>query len=148
MFVRTSRFGKIEVDDTRIISFSKGLLGFPGFTEYSLLHTVEDSYFYWLQSMQRPELAFVVTDPSLFVPSYQVPIRADQMHELGLMSIDEAQVFAIVNKHDGMLTGNLQGPLVVNLRRRIGEQLVLTNRRFTTRVPLVELESPVEALSA
>ena len=90
----------------------------------------------------------MVTDPSLFVPTYKVPIKQDQMRELGIASLSSAQVFVIVNKVDRMLTGNLQGPLVINVATKVGEQLVLSDRRFTTRVPLVELGSPVEAMSA
>ena len=108
----------------------------------------DDSYFYWLQSVELPELAFVVTDPRLFVSSYKIPFKREQMEELDLPSLDEAEVFVIVNKHDDMLTGNLQGPLVVNTNNRTGQQLVLSDRRFTTRVPLVELTSRVEAMSA
>ena len=145
MQVNTSRFGPVEVDEQRFIEFPKGLLGFPHQKQYVLLQPGEDSYFYWLQAIDRPELAFVVTDPSLFVTSYRVPIKADQMSELGLESLDKADVFVIVNKRDNTLTGNLQGPLVINVKQRIAVQLVLSDRRFTTRVPLMELESPVEA---
>lgn len=148
MLIETSRFGQIEVDAERVITFAKGLLGFPAYQRYVLIETGEDSYFWWLQSVETPDLAFVVTDPSLFVSSYRVPIRQEQMGELGLDGIDDAQVFVIVNKRDNVLTGNLQGPLVVNCRNHVGEQLVLSDRRFTTRVPLVELGSTVEALSA
>ena len=148
MVVNTSRFGKIEVDDQRVITFPKGLLGFPTYKEYVLLEPGEDTYFWWLQSIETPDLAFVVTDPSLFVSSYKVPVRPEQMGELGVDSLDDAQVFVIVNKREQTLTGNLQGPLVVNVRTRTGEQLVLSERRFTTRVPLLELAAGVEALSA
>ncbi|HAI10915.1 MAG TPA: hypothetical protein DCM28_04380 [Phycisphaerales bacterium] len=148
MIVNTTRFGQVEVDDSRVIVFPKGLLGFPSYTRYVLIEPGEDSYFLWLQSTQTPDLAFVVTDPSLFVPTYKVPIKQDQMRELGIASLSSAQVFVIVNKVDRMLTGNLQGPLVINVATKVGEQLVLSDRRFTTRVPLVELGSPVEAMSA
>ena len=148
MLIHTSRFGEVDVDQTRIINFRKGLLGFPGETQYVLLEAGQDSYFWWLQSIELPELAFVVTDPSYFVPTYKVPIRPEQMNELGLESIDDAQVFVVVNKRDSWLTGNLQGPLVINVGSRTGEQLVLSDRRFTTRVPLLELGSRVQAASA
>ena len=111
----------------------KGILGFPSFQRYVLMEAGEESYFWWLQSVDAADLAFVVTDPSLFVPTYKVPLRADQMAELGMDSIDDAQVFVIVNKREQLLTGNLQGPLVVHVRDRIAEQLVLSDRRFTTR---------------
>lgn len=148
MFMNTTRFGSVDVDDQRVITFEKGLLGFPRYKRYVLLQPDDDSFFYWLQSVEVPDLAFVVTDPRLFVSSYKIPFKHEQMEELGIGSLDEAEVFVIVNKHGDMLTGNLQGPLVVNINRLIGEQLVLSDRRFTTRVPLVELPAGVEAMSA
>ena len=78
-----------------------------------------------------------------------MPVHADQLEGLGMQSLDEAQVFVIVNKRGNLLTGNLQGPVVVNVASRCGDQLVLSDRRFTTRVPLVELPSEVpHAVSA
>ncbi len=151
MYVQTSRVGKIKIDDSKTLVFPKGLLGFPKHKRFVLLETGEDSYFWWLQSVVTPELAFVITDPSYFVAGYRVPIKADQMEVLGLGSLDDVQVFVIVNKHDEMLTGNLQGPLVVQVHNRQGEQLVLSDKRFTTRVPLVEIAAPApvaEAMSA
>ena len=148
MLVRTTRFGRIEIDDQRIITFPKGLLGFTGYKRFALIEPGEDSSFFWLQAIDEPDLAFVVTDPSLFVSTYKVPIKTDQMNDLGLEAIEEAQVFVIVNKRGPALTGNLQGPLVINVRNMTGEQLVLSDRRFTTRVPLMELEAPVAAMSA
>ena len=148
MQVSSSRFGEIEVGDDRVITFPKGLLGFPAYQQYVLIESGTDSYFWWLQSVDMPDLAFIVTDPSLFVPTYKVPIRPEQMGEIGIHSVDDAQVLVIVNKRGEMLTGNLQGPLVIHVNDRVGEQLVLSDRRFTTRVPLVELAAPVHAQSA
>ena len=148
MIVNTSRFGKLEIDDQRVITFSKGLLGFPRYKRYVLIEPCEDNYFFWFQAIDAPDLAFVVTDPSLFVSTYKVPIKAEQMQELGIESLDQAQVFVIVNKRQEVLTGNLQGPLVISVANKLGEQLVLSDRRYTTRVPLVELSSGVVAMSA
>jgi len=148
MLINTTRFGEVEIDDQRIISFPKGILGFPSFADFVLLETGPESYFWWLQSIEAPDLAFVVTDPSLFVPTYRVPVKAEQMQELGIKRLDDAQVFVIVNRRGSVLTGNLQGPLVINVASRVGEQLVLSDRRYTTRVPLIELGSNVKAVSA
>ena len=82
MEVQTTRFGVIEIADERVIEFPKGLLGFPGMKRYCLLQPCEDALFFWLQSLDDPGLAFVVTDPSLFVADYSAPIRPEQMEEL------------------------------------------------------------------
>jgi flagellar assembly factor FliW len=139
MIVQTSRFGPLEVDDQRLITFEQGMLGFPQQTKFALVQTGENSGFYWLQAVDRPDLAFIVCDPRLFVTEYRAPIKAEELASIGLQSPDGAQVFVIVNKVDDMLTGNLQGPLVVNVQTRAGRQLVLSDRRYSTRHPLMRL---------
>ncbi len=148
MEVRTTRFGVIEIAEDRVITFPRGLLGFPEHTRYCLLEPGEDACFFWLQSLDDPELAFVVTDPRLFVPDYSVPIRPEQMAELGLSRLEDSQVFVIVNKVDQTLTGNLQGPLVINTLTRAGEQLVLAEKRWTTRHALMKVAPAPRAASA
>lgn len=153
MQIETSRFGTLEIDGDRLLRFPQGLLGFADYHDYVLLEAGDPDEsaagaptFWWLQSVQVPDLAFVVTDPLLFVPTYRVPVHPQQLADLGVASLDEAQVLVIVNKQRGTLTGNLQGPLVINLQNRQGQQLVLSDRRYTTRVPLVELPDAVETV--
>ncbi|MFN9992928.1 MAG: flagellar assembly protein FliW [Phycisphaerales bacterium] len=150
MEVRTTRFGTLEIAEDRVIRFPKGLLGFGGCTKFCLLEPGTDAAFFWLQSIEDPGLAFVVTDPAVFVPDYTVPVRPEQMSELKLSKLDDAQVFVIVNKVDQSLTGNLQGPLVINTHTKEGEQIVLAEKRWTTRHPLMKVttEAPVKAVSA
>jgi len=148
MDVRTTRFGTIQISDDRVITFAKGLLGFPDSKRYCLLEPGEDACFFWLQSLDDAALAFVVTDPSLFVPEFSVPIRPEQMGDWGLMRLEDAQVFVIVNKVEGTLTGNLQGPLVINTLSKQGEQLVLAEKRWTTRHPLMKVGAPAQAATA
>lgn len=148
MDVRTTRFGVIEIAEDRVITFPRGLLGFPDRRRFCLLEPGEDACFFWLQSLDDPALAFVVTDPALFIKDYSVPIRPEQMTDLGLSKLEDAQVFVIVNKVNEHLTGNLQGPLVINTLLRQGEQLVLAEKRWTTRHPLVRVAQGEQAVRA
>ena len=148
MDVQTSRFGVVEIAEDRVIHIPKGLLGFSQLTKYCLLQPTDDACFFWLQSLEDPGLAFVVTDPTVFVNEYSVPIRSDQMEDLRLGRVEDAQVLVIVNKHGDQLTGNLQGPVVVNTVDRIGEQLVLADKRWTTRHTLMRSGAEVHAASA
>lgn len=148
MEVQTSRFGKVEIAEDRVINFPKGLLGFQQHMKYCLLQPSEDACFFWLQSLDDPNLAFVVADPAQFFPEYSVPVRQEQMGDLRMTSLEESQVFVIVNKVGATLTGNLQGPLVVNTRERIGEQFVLAEKKWTTRHEILTLEKPARAVSA
>ena len=147
MKIQTSRFGELEVNEERLLHFGKGILGFPEQTRYALIQTGRDSGFYWLQAVDRAELAFVVCDPRLFVADYRVGVKAEELAQMGLEDVESAQVFVIVNKVGRTLTGNLQGPLVINVQTRQGRQLVLSDRRYTTRHQLMELSEPAAALS-
>lgn len=148
MHVETTRFGNVEVDDARIINFPAGLLGFANFKRFALLQPDDDAVFFWLQSIDTPELAFVVTDPSLWVQDYEATIRREQMEELQMQALDDAQVLAIVNRYDGTITANLQGPLVVNVRNQCAMQLVLADKRWTTRHEIVQLGAATHAATA
>ena len=107
MNVETTRFGTVEVDEERVICFPAGLLGFSSFRRFTLLQPEDEGVFFWLQALDSPDLAFVVTDPSLWVSDYEATIRREQMEELGLEALDDAQIFVIVNKYDRQLTANL-----------------------------------------
>jgi len=142
--IQTSRFGRIAVDANRIMTFPRGLLGFPNFKRFALIQTGEESCFFWLQSMDEPALAFVVTDPSPFFADYQVPFKEESQSELQLDDAATGQVLVICNKVGDMLTCNLLGPIVVNVANRKAQQVVLTEKRWTTRQPLLQLrKSPL-----
>ena len=141
MIIGTSRFGQLEVDEDRLITFHEGILGFPQQHRYALIQTGEGSGFYWLQAVDTPELAFVVCDPRLFVADYQVPVKLEELQTIGLAEPQKAQVFVIVNKVNDLLTGNFQGPLVINVENRHGAQLVLSDKRYSTRHPLMRLSA-------
>ena len=148
MKVRTTRFGEVEIDPGRLLVFPHGLLGFARFRTFALLQPDDRGVFYWLQSVEDPELAFVVTDPTAWIPDYSVPIRATDLAGLGLERPEDATIFAIVNRRDGAITANLQGPIVLNADSRTGIQLVLSDRTWSTRHELVRLPGTAAAKTA
>jgi len=140
MLVHTSRFGPVEVDQDRVISFARGILGFPKYRQYVLIQPEPEATFYWLQSVEAADLAFVVTDPLLFVPDYQVPLREETRQDLSLNDLSEASILVIVNKVGDLLTANLQGPLVIHATSRAAAQIVISEKKYQTRHPILQLQ--------
>jgi len=140
MEINTTRFGRITVDDSRILTFNRGLLGFPSYSRYALIQTNDENYFFWLQCVDEPELALVVTDPTIFFKDYQVPMKEELQQELSMSDASQSQVFVICNKVGDWLTGNLLGPIVVNVANCQAAQVVLTEKKWTTRQPLLRLQ--------
>jgi flagellar assembly factor FliW len=147
MQIQTTRFGPMDINGERIMTFPKGLLGFPNHQKFALIQTNEENYFFWLQCVEDPNLAFVITDPSTFFKDYEVPLREELQQELNLSDPSLSQVFVICNKVDEWLTGNLLGPIVVNVENRVAQQVVLTDKKWTTRQPLLRLAAPAAPMA-
>ena len=148
MLIKTQSMGAVDIDPQRVIEFSKGLIGMPDCKRWALLAPVQDSFFMWLQSLDRPELMFVVTDPSRYEAKYQVKISQEKMKELQLTDLSQATVLVIVNQQGCYLTGNLQGPLVINSTKFVGEQIALPAGSYSTRHTLLELRHVPQSMAA
>jgi flagellar assembly factor FliW len=137
--IQTSRFGEIEVDEQRIIHFQDGILGFQKQKTYVIIEGTKESPFYWLQSLEVPELAFVLTNPFSFKKDYLQSLSLD---ELGLIKEDEKSdlvLFSLVTVpagHPEQATMNLLGPLVIDTKMRLGRQVILPNSGYSHRHPL------------
>jgi flagellar assembly factor FliW len=129
--VVTKAYGLIDVDECQEITFSQGLLGFAAYKQYVLLDA-ERQPFYWLQSVEEESIAFIVINPFLFRPDYEVDIDNEELLEIGLSDPSKALILAILTipPEGGLMTANLQGPLVINRDTRFGMQAVLSDPRW------------------
>ncbi|MDR2302962.1 MAG: flagellar assembly protein FliW [Treponema sp.] len=133
MKVATKPYGLIEVDERQKIYFPKGLFGFEGIKDYLLLDA-DRQPFYWLQAQEVEQLAFILINPFLFRPDYELNIDDEELTAIGITSVDKALVFSIVTMLSGSpMTANLQGPLVINRDTRVGLQAILSDSRWKTK---------------
>jgi flagellar assembly factor FliW len=137
--VATKAYGLIEVDERQKITFSTGLFGFESCREYVLLDA-ERQPFYWLQSLDVEQVAFILVNPFLFRPDYELDINDEELKEIGIFSPEKALIFSIVTipGDGGGMTANLQGPLIINRDTRFGRQAVLTDPRWKTKHDIME----------
>jgi len=132
--VATKAYGLIDVDERQKIIFPQGLFGFEKLKDYLLLDS-ERQPFYWLQSMDEEDVAFVLVNPFLFRPDYEVNVSNEEVDGIGINSPEKALIFSIVTiPQDGSpMTANLQGPLIINRDTRMGKQAILTDERWKTK---------------
>lgn len=137
--IDSRRFGTIEVDESSLFEFADGLLGLEESTRSLVLVEQADTPYFWLHSATDPEVAFVVTDPWLFWPDYDIVVPDEVERELGLTGPEDVGVMVLVSVRpaaDGeapAVTANLLGPLIVNSSTRQGRQLVLDNAEYSAR---------------
>jgi flagellar assembly factor FliW len=138
MKLTTSRFGTVEFQDERVLTFPAGIIGFPRSTRYVILDHHRDVPFKWLQSVDEPALAFVIMDPVLFKPDYCAEVAAEEAAELAAADESDLVMFVILTIPSGdpsRITANLRGPLLVNPRTRCAKQVVL-EQELPTRYPV------------
>ena len=104
--------------------------------------------FSWLQSVDEPDLAFVVVDGFEFGEAYKVDAPIGD-REIDLKEDDEFAILVIVTVRPSAAdtTANLKAPLFVNLRNRKGIQVIFDNPNFSTRFPLWAEEEEGEGAS-
>lgn len=124
MQISTTRFGLVAIQPEDILHFPEGMLGLEGCQRWVLLADSGNDALAWLQSTSRPEIALAVVHPKRFVPDYQLHVARRELEPLELASLAEAEMLAVVNAHGGELTLNLKAPLVINVSRRLGRQVI------------------------
>lgn len=140
VLVHSQRFGDVKVNARDVITFPDGILGFPFAKRFALLSLRQDLPLSWLQSLEEPDLAFVVINPKHVRPDYHPSVSKDDLAALGLKDLDAAELYALVSVSAGArrITANLLGPLVINPRLGIGRQVVSVGDDYTVKHDILE----------
>ncbi|MCE2930691.1 MAG: flagellar assembly protein FliW [Vampirovibrionales bacterium] len=146
--INTERFGAVSVDEASIITFVQPILGFDSLKEFALFDHDDESPFKWLQSLEDPALAFVVTNPTLFGHNYEFNLPQEACSILNVQRAEDAQVLTLVTvpeENPLHMTANFLGPIIFHNDTRHAMQLILEDPElYGTKVRLI----PDEAIAA
>ncbi|NIM99951.1 MAG: flagellar assembly protein FliW [candidate division Zixibacteria bacterium] len=136
----TTRFGEIDCNENDVIILPKGILGFSQLTRYVIIEKEEAAPFKWFQSVEDPNVAFVVMDPLKVFPNYKLEIDERELEELNYASSKDLITYVIVTvpQDATQASADLLGPLVINARKRLAKQAVMSNSPYTTRHYLLD----------
>lgn len=140
--VNTTRFGEVEILKEKIYSFPDGIPGFPECREYCILDNAKNTFFKWLQSVDNPDLAFVLFDPFLIKKDYDVFVNDN---DVSLLEIEDRSdvivtvILTIPKEKPKEMTANLKAPVVFNIRKKIGKQIILNDANQPLELPIWDL---------
>ena len=138
MEVHGTRFGTLTFNEADVIHIDEGMMGFPMSRRYLMFPYGQDSCFFWLQSVDEPEIAFIVVNPFDFFSDLEFLISDEETEALGLERQEDVEIVSLVTIPDGSpeeMRTNLSGPVVVNVRNRRGKQMLFPE--FSPRQPLI-----------
>ena len=135
MKINTEIFGEMEIDKEKIITFSEGLLAFEEEKEFVIINTDDKAQFSWLQSINTKELAFVIMNPFFAFPDYEIIIPKRIQKKLKIEEEKDVAIYSIVVIPEDMekMTTNLLGPIIINIKEKLGKQIILDDDRYTTK---------------
>ena len=139
----TRIFGEVEVDESKIISFPNGIIGFPDLTRFTLMHDEDQGSgsIKWLQSIDEPGFAMPVMDPLIVCPDYSPEIDKTKIEDIGNLDDDDILVLVTVTvPHDlAKMTVNLMGPFVINVKDMKGVQSIVENDNYPVKFPIYDI---------
>ncbi len=138
--IRT-RFGEVEYHPESVLKFPQGLIGFNHLHDFIVMPNEKQGPLFWIQSVDDPDVAFVLTDPTNFFPGYRVVPDKGERETLDLGQKDEVHVLSVVTVHqDGNITFNLQAPVLFAAHSNRATQVILAKTTYSTRESLPNTE--------
>ena len=131
MKINTKFFGEVEIADDKIITFDKGIIGFPELKHFTMLHDEEKGSnvgIRYLQSLEEPGFAMPVMDPLLVT-------------SVGNLTPENILVMVTVTVPADLtkMTVNLQGPFVINVEERKACQIILEGDKYPVKYPVYDI---------
>jgi len=143
MKIATKFLGEVEIDEKDILTFEQGLLGLKDQKKFVLLPISEEHPLVLMQSVEQVEIGFVVAYPFAFKKDYSFDLSGEDLEQLQIENEEDVLTYSVVTMKETLQdsTINLLAPLVINMDKKCGKQIVLQdNKAFPLRYPMQTLE--------
>ncbi|MCR5665532.1 MAG: flagellar assembly protein FliW [Eubacterium sp.] len=130
MKAKTRLFGEIEIEDSKILKFNNGIIGFPDLKNFTLIYDAEEEEGHaisWLQSMDEPEFAMPVLDPLVVKSDYNPMFSEESLEALGNIGSENGLLLVTVTVPADIekMSVNLRAPFVVNTETCNAAQIIV-----------------------
>lgn len=124
----------------KIHFIEQGLFGFESLLQYELSVYDPQTPFYWLRSVDQPDVAFIVMEPAFLLDDYQFDLPTEDAELLKIHSSENTFVLVICTIPENPLemTANLLGPILVNRANQQARQLTLDRHLYPLRFPVFD----------
>ena len=140
MEINTKYHGVKEYLEEDIITFKRGLPGFENLTKFILFSVVENEDFSILQSIEDNSIGIVTTTPFGIFENYEVNLKDELLQELCIKQESDVMVLSTVtiSSNINKITVNLKAPIIINIKERLGEQIILDKAEYQVKHPLIQ----------
>lgn len=129
MRIESGRFGTLTLKTDELFLFPQGIVGLESLRQWALIPDPENQAVAWLQSASRGDRAIPMVSPRAFFPDYRVHVSRRSLAALHMRPGTELYVMTTVSGHVGKLTTNLRAPILLNLDKRLGCQVITSDEQ-------------------
>lgn len=140
MKLNTKYHGVKEYEEKDILSFKKGLPGFEGLNKFIIFPVEDNEIFSILHSLEDDSIGLVVASPFYVIKDYEFKLEDEKTDELKIESPEDVLVLNTVTLNSDIenITVNLKAPIIINIKNKLGEQIILDNPNYSIRHSLFE----------
>ncbi|MBU5591108.1 flagellar assembly protein FliW [Clostridium sp. MSJ-4] len=140
MNFETKHHGTIEFEEKDVIEFKKGLPGFESLKKFILISLENNTFLKVLHSIEDKDIGLMVVSPFDFLKDYEVSIEEEVLENL---SIDEEKDVVVLNtvtlsSEINKITTNLRAPIIINIKKALGEQIIIQDEKYPIKYPLIK----------
>ena len=134
----TKYHGIREYSDEDVIAFKKGLPGFKELKKFIIFSLESNEGFSILHSIEDIEVGLVLLSPFTITADYEFKIPDTYIKELQIDKIEDVLVLTTVTLSSNVenMTTNLKAPIIINIKEKLGGQLILDNDKYKIKEPL------------
>jgi flagellar assembly factor FliW len=151
---QTKFFGAVDYDADSVFHFPSGLPGFEDNRDFVFLRVSQSEPLMFLQSLSSRNLCFVLLPILVADPNYRLNLTPEELFDLDLPAEREPLIgedilcaTLICVAQGEVPTANLMAPVVVNLQKHIGMQVIHGESGYSHRHPLLLHEESALACS-
>lgn len=133
MNIQTKFFDEITIDENQIIEFKNGIPGLEEYKKYVVINFDENSKVKCLQSVEDKEICLIITNPFEYFNDYEIQLSDEETYELQISSQEDIAVFSVVTIKNDKVTTNLIAPIILNVIKNRGMQIILSNSKYNIR---------------
>lgn len=132
--------GKITYDENEIIKFEKTILGFDKSKRFILKDVNENDFFKILQSVDEPEVGFIVISPFEVENNYEINLNNEVINTLKIKEANNVLLYSLVTLNSKIedITVNLKAPIVININNKKAQQFIIDKEKYKIKHPLVK----------
>lgn len=139
MKLNTKYHGMIDYEEKDIIIFKKGLPGFENLKKFILFPVEANEVFNILHSIEDEKIGIVVVSPFYSIQNYEFELSDEKIKELQIERKKDVLVLTTVtlNSRIENMTVNLKAPIVININKHLGEQIILDDSNYLIKYPIM-----------